>query len=80
MKIGRTRLPTAARMASRGASPSSRMWFSDWWTMRMALLTTVPTRMMKPSMVRTSRGWTDEQVGDREPQEPAERRQGHART
>ena len=57
MRIGRTRVLTDSRMASRGSIDSARMWFRDWWTIRIALLTTVPTRMMKPSMVRTSRGW-----------------------
>lgn len=63
MKIGRTRDFTAVTMASvagMGFSPNEsfpRMKLSDCSTIRIALFTTVPMRMTKPSMVSTSSCW-----------------------
>jgi len=54
MKIGRIRVRTDARIASFGVMPSSRMWLSDWCTIRIGLFTTVPIRITKPSIVSTS--------------------------
>ena len=55
IKIGRTRLATAARTASTSSSPSRRRARAPSTT-RMALFTTTPSRIKKPSAVIRSRG------------------------
>ena len=57
MKIGRTRLLTASRIAAVGSAPPSRTSCKARSTIRIGLLTTVPIRITKPSIVSTSSGW-----------------------
>ena len=57
MKIGRTRLLTASRIASVGSVSVSRTSCNARSTIRIGLLTTVPIRITKPSIVSTSSGW-----------------------
>ncbi len=66
MKIGRMRVRTASEIARRGSSGPTTPWprstlslmkLSAWCTIRIALLTTTPIRITKPSIVSTSIDW-----------------------
>ena len=48
---------TIATMNGSGSQTSNLTLLKDWWTIRIALLTTVPTRIINPSMVSTSKPW-----------------------
>ena len=70
MKIGRIRWRVATRMALRGSMPWSRARRSVPSTSRIALLTTVPIRMTKPSSVSMSSGWRTYSLSRARPRMP----------
>ena len=60
MKMGRIRVRVEFRIASSGVIPWARTSWTVYVTNRMALFTTVPMRMMNPSMVNMSSGCRSE--------------------